>query len=315
MNKRYTVLTYNIGNYELVREIEEKDPEAEYVLVADSKDVKSNTWNVVVDENISGSNAFDKVCDIRLNTFKYCNTDICIRVDASIKVKHSLKLLVDAFENGDYDIALSPHPTRNNILDEFDTWIKVRNYNTNQANKIISYLKDNGYDFGYKGLFQCGFVIMKNTPLTKSINEDTYKLVQQLGENGHMERIDQIPFTYILNTKYNDIKVLPLSEQILHSYYMQIYEHGTEDVDPYVYFDLSRKEEKYIFNEIKECLVLETPEYAYKQREQELLKYIERIQVEKRDLSLAIEAIRNSNSFKLGQKILYLPGLIKNKKK
>lgn len=315
MKKRYTVLTYNIGNYELVREIEEKDPEAEYVLVTDSKEVKSSTWDVIVDESIKGTNAFDKVCDVRTNAFKYCNSDICIRVDASVKIKRSLKVLVDMFEKGKYDIALLPHPTRYSIVDEFDTWIKVRNYNENQAERIKDYFKKNNYDFKYKGLLQCGFLITRNNSLTNSIINDTYALAKQLGENGHMERIDQIIFTYIMNTKYSQVKVLPLSEQILHSYYMQIYQHGSNDINAYVDFDLTKKDKKYLFNKLVECKYLKTPAKQTSERENELLKKLEEVQEKNDRLELELKQVRNSNSFKLGQKLLYIPGLIKHRGK
>lgn len=314
MKKRYTVLTYNVENYELVREIEEKDPEAEYILVTDCKDVKSNTWTVVLDEAIQGESGFDKVCDIRLNAFKYCNTDICLRVDASVKIKHSLKELIDIFEKGNYDIALLPHPTRYNFADEFNTWIDVRNYNVDQAIRILSFFKENGYDLNYKGLLQTGLLITRNTSLTKSIIDDTYTLAKQLGENGHMERIDQVLFSYVMNSKYNDIKVLPLSEQVLHSYYMQIYQHGTNDVNAYVDFDLTRKDKKYLFNKLVECKYLKTPAKQTSERENELLKNLEKIQEENNRLKLELKQVRNSNSFKLGQKILYIPGLLKHRK-
>ena len=49
---KYSILCYIINNYENVKEVIEKDPNAEYILVTDDKNLKSSTWNVVYDESL-----------------------------------------------------------------------------------------------------------------------------------------------------------------------------------------------------------------------------------------------------------------------
>ena len=60
MKKRYTVLTYIINRYEVVHEILEKDPEAEYLLITDDASLTSDTWTVVYDPDLEGLSTFDK---------------------------------------------------------------------------------------------------------------------------------------------------------------------------------------------------------------------------------------------------------------
>lgn len=318
-NKRYTVLTHIFGNYEPVREVEEKDPEAEYILVTDNKDIASNTWNVVYDD-IEGVNAFDKVCNIRVNAFKYCNTNICIRLDASMKIKRSLKTLIDKFEEGNYDISFIPHPSRYNFKDEYDSWVKIRNYSSEHANECLNYFKNSGYDLNYKGLYQTGLTITRRNSICESIKQETFSLAKSLGENGCVERIDQIVFSYIMNTKFSQLKVLPLSEQILNSWYIQFYRHGSNEINANKIFDLRKPDFKYLFNTKTECYYLLTPQNNYIEREEELLNNLKIAQ--EKNFILAGELtriseenanIKNSNSFKLGHKLLVVPGYIKRK--
>ncbi len=46
---RYTVLTYIFNGYEQVHEVGEKDFDADYVLVTDDPNLKSETWRVIYD--------------------------------------------------------------------------------------------------------------------------------------------------------------------------------------------------------------------------------------------------------------------------
>ena len=43
--EKYSVLTYIIGDYEIVHEVKEKSPNAEYILVTDNPNIKSDTFD------------------------------------------------------------------------------------------------------------------------------------------------------------------------------------------------------------------------------------------------------------------------------
>ena len=270
MNYRYSVITYNFGNYEIIHEVEEKDPEAEYILITDLQATTSETWNVIFDPELNGLTPFDKVLKVRYDWFKYCTTNICIRVDGSIAVKKSLKPLIDIFEEDNYDISLMPHPCRDNFLDEYKAWIEIRGYNPDQAQRCINSMRGKGYDFSYKGMFQLGLSIQRKDDINIELNNKTLSYLKKLGTSGNMERIDQIPFSFIMNTEYSHFKVLPLSEQVIRSYYMQFYEHHSSYQNLNMFYDYTKDDERYVFNKKVKCLYLQTPQDCVRFREQDL---------------------------------------------
>ena len=270
MKYRYTVLTYNFGNQEALREVRNKDPEAEYILVTDNYSIISETWKVIYDQTLEGLAPFDKVLYVRYNWFKYGSADICVRVDGSIEIKESLKPLVDIFQEGHYDMCLMPHPFRDCFLDEYNAWIECRGYDKTQAQKCIESMSAKGYDFSYKGMFQIGFSIQRRNALNEEMNREVLEYIKELGKDGMMERIDQIPFSFVVNTKYSHLKILPVSEQILRSYYMQFYEHNNNVPNMNMFYDYSTDDERYMFNKKVKCLYLHTPGDKVCAREQEL---------------------------------------------
>lgn len=259
MKKRYTVLTYIINAYEEVHEIDVCDPEAEYILVTDDKELHSNTWRVVYDADLEGLSVFDKCYAIRFNCFKYVTTDICVRLDGSIRVMAPLSPLIDIFEQGGYDVGLMPHPLRCNFKEEYDVWVKQRGYPRKQARYCIDTLRDLGYDFSYKGMFQGCMSIQRRGSLTDSIDSQTLALMKQLGKAGQIERLDQIPLSFIVNTRFSHLRVLPISERILMSYALQWYAHNSDQPCFNVLPDADRA---WMFNREVTCASLPTlPEY------------------------------------------------------
>lgn len=277
---KYTVLTYIINNYEIVHEIEEKDPEAEYVLVTDAKNLTSKTWNVVYDTDLEGLSLFDKCYQIRFNWYKYCNTDICLRVDGSMTVKRSLRPLIDIFNEGGYDICLMPHPERYYFKDEYDVWVKNRHYPQQQADKCMRIMKEKGYDFSYKGMFQFGFCIQRNNEVNRELNRRSLELLHEMGLGGVIERLDQIPFSFLVNTEFRDMKILPVSEQLLHSIYIQHHHHGNSFLFLNKNYDIDKPDMKYMFNKPTQCLYMDIPLdiKEFHKREKELHNYINLLQ-------------------------------------
>ena len=86
---RYTVLTYIFGGYEQVHEIEEKDPEAEYLLITDDPNLKSDTWQVL-HHPMPDMSLFARCYQVRFHPFRFAHTPMVVRVDGSIKIKKPL---------------------------------------------------------------------------------------------------------------------------------------------------------------------------------------------------------------------------------
>lgn len=140
-NKRYSILTFIIGkNYETVHEIDNKQDDVEYLLVTDDKDLRSDTWKVIFDEDLlKCKTPFERCFRVRYNVFKYCTTDTCVTIDGSMHVKGSLDNLINVFDGGEYDICLMPHPLWSDLLTEYNAWIKMRGYPMQQAQKAIDF--------------------------------------------------------------------------------------------------------------------------------------------------------------------------------
>lgn len=213
--KRYTVLTYIFNDYEAVHEIKQKDEEAEYILVTDDPNLKSQTWQVVCDRSLAGLSPFMKCYKVRFNPFKYASTDIVVRIDGSIEMRKPLTDIIDAFDEGEYDRCLMIHPTRNTLPEEYEVWVKTRDYSIKQAAQCLTSMQRLGYDMKTKGLYQGCFEIQQRNEVNERLNHFVYDLLMFFG-NGDIERINQTVTSFALNSLYFDIlKVLPVSERLV----------------------------------------------------------------------------------------------------
>ena len=92
--------------------------------------------------------------------------------------------------------------------------------------------------------------------------------MRELGVDGVADRIDQVAFSYFMNTYHSHLKILPVSEQIVRSCYMQWYFHKSDDLNMVFYYDILDKDVRYMFNRRVECM------YLIPQEQQELLNRI-----------------------------------------
>lgn len=213
---RYTVLTYIFAGYEKVHEIWVKDPEAEYLLITDDPNLKSETWTVIHDDSLDGLSVFNKCYEVRLHPFRYAHTDTVVRLDGSIQIRQSLKPLIDAFDAGGYDRCLMIHPDRNLMTKEYGVWVRARKYPEASAAKCLRWMERSGYDLDYKGIFQMCFEILRNDFNNNLLNDMTFDALRYLGTEGKIERIDQTVFSMLLNHYFADrMKILPVSQRIV----------------------------------------------------------------------------------------------------
>ncbi|MBQ3414526.1 MAG: hypothetical protein IJH39_04095 [Clostridia bacterium] len=229
MKKNYAVLTYNIGGYELMKEIKEKSPNANYYYVTDDRTLTSSTWEMIYVDNPHPEDNFDLCYDIRFNPFKYVKEDIVIRIDGSMKVIGNTDELIDMFNAGNYDISLCIHPGRNTMFEEYKTWCACRGYKPEQANRCLSYMANmEGYDVvNYKGLYQYNFMIQRKNKVNLDLNRMTLAVLKYLAEDGkQIERIDQTIGSFILNKYFaGNINVMAVDQRIAFSKYFEWYAH------------------------------------------------------------------------------------------
>lgn len=213
---KYTVMTYIFGGYEFPHEVMEKDPDAEYLLITDDPNLKSATWQVVYDPSLKGRNPIEANYDVRLHPFRYAHTDVVVRLDGSIELKKSLAPLLKAFNDGGYDRCLMIHPARNNFAQELECWITQRRYPQEVADRTLRMMQAWGYDvYGYQGMFQGCFEIVRDTEKNRDINRLTYALMKYTGGEEVIDRLDQHIFSFVVNSQHSDLKVLPVSENLI----------------------------------------------------------------------------------------------------
>lgn len=214
--KKYTVLTYIFNGYEMVHEIREKDPDAEYILVTDDPNLKSKTWDVVYDGGLATLSPFDKTFTVRYHPFDYAHTDTVVRIDGSIGINKPLRPLVDAFHAGGYDRCLMIHPRRDTIPGEYAAWVKLRHYPKEQADKCLAFFARMGYDLETRGIFQACFEIVKKNRVNAELNNITFSLLRYLGDEGKIDRLDQTVLTFVVNHLFEDrLSVMPVPESII----------------------------------------------------------------------------------------------------
>ena len=254
---RYSVLCYIINNYENVKEIIQKDPNAEYILVTDDKNLKSNTWTVIYDESLlSLKSTFDRCYAIRFNVFKYCHSPICVYIDGNVQVNKPLTPLIDKFEDGKYDMCMMPHPLRYDFISEYKAWITQRGYSIEQAQKFFKLLNDTRYSFDYKGFFQGTFKIVRNDKTNADFERLSIAFMKYLGTEDAIERLDQTVYSFVLNNWFYDKKILPVSEQILRSDYMTWFWHKSDNPNMNIFYDINKPDIKWMFNKQVECMYL-----------------------------------------------------------
>jgi len=56
-----------------------------------------------------------------------------------------------------------------------------------------------------------------------------------------------------MNKFFNSIKVLPVSEQIVRSYAIQWYWHNSNQPNMNIFYDISKEDKKFVFNEEVTC--------------------------------------------------------------
>lgn len=224
---KYSVLQYIFNNYDVYRPPKIFDPECEYILVTDDKNIKAENVKIIIDDTLNNLPIWYKCYSVRFNLFKYCSTPVCFYLDGNVEIKESLNKIYQSFIDSKSELGLLIHPERNSIIHEYFTWHKIRNYPLERAIYILNYFISQGYNINYKGLYEGKFRICKNTELNNKIDTQCLQELQKLSYNNDVERIDQTVYSLILNNFYNNLKVMPIFPHVLYNSGMfNIYPHN-----------------------------------------------------------------------------------------
>lgn len=235
MKYDYTVITYNLGGYEIMHEInrdvyEKTKDRVEYIYVCDDKTIMSSTWTMVYIEPYDGD-VFVPCYKVRFNVFDYAHSDIVIRIDGSMEIVNDLQPIVDCFNEGNYDMAVMIHPTRNTMYPEYCCWVQQRGLNPNSANFALQTMASNDYDvMNYKGLYQFNFMIHRRDDFNLKFMEVTYDTLVKLAIDGEeIHRVDQTIGSFILNKFFSDKKIMPVGQYICNGMFFNWYQHNSNN--------------------------------------------------------------------------------------
>lgn len=232
-HKAYAVITFLFGDYDILRDPDEIDEDAEYICITDRKDLISNVWRFeeITEYDISGFNDWQKSMIARYTALNHTNANVVFIIDASVHVKKSLKNLIYKYTTDtNVSLGLLLHPWRDSYLDELDEWIKTRNLDPIQKEQFIEYCNKHGYDYTAKGMIMTTIMIEENSGINKYINN--YVLTELMNNYNFSMRVDQLYFSIIFINEFfmkNDRMLInALSMQVLDSDYFEYYYHGKE---------------------------------------------------------------------------------------
>ncbi len=253
-NFRYSIITCNFGNYELIREISNPLSDVEYIYVTDDETITSNTWTVIYDKRYDKiKEPFDKVVEFRSRVLDYCNSDICLRLDGSIKFRGDYyEELVKTFNDDNYDISFIMSPRCSNIIHELEDWEYIRGLPKNIINNFLEFADNNSLVKNVLTNSICclGLLLQRKNDLNRLINARQFAELNYFkNEYGYDSyfRCDQIFFTYVINNYFRGIKVLPLSYDVIFNKSSCLMRHNTNT--PIYEFKLNLRNTVFLFDE------------------------------------------------------------------
>ena len=181
MKIKYSVITTNFNNYEILRDPLETDDNAEYICLTDNKDLKSNIWNIIYLKEFDNNtfSGFQKTYMAKYSIFKYISSDskYVIEINGAILIKKSLNKIINYYNDNNYDLGIAIHPDRNDLLLEYDAWERIRHTDQKYKKKFIEYINKHPHpDLELKncGLLEWAIKIYKNTPVIRQFVNDVY---------------------------------------------------------------------------------------------------------------------------------------------
>jgi len=204
----YSTLQVNLNGYD--QPYSNKDKVAkENVLITDRKQNVSG-WKQQIVSDTNKEHPFNDVFKVRWNPFNYLNDDYVVWVDGSVEVKADLLNIIKAMENNKCEFAIVNHPDRNNIFAEYCEWCRIRNYDKKKAFMWLSYMSEQGLDTKHSGLYQSNIMIFKNTPRIREFCSAVWNELHHFDKD-NAERLDQTVATFLLKTKFKDVRVLGIN--------------------------------------------------------------------------------------------------------
>lgn len=226
--KKYSILTFNFGNYEVFKEPEEIDEDCEYVYVTDNPNLKSNIWKIIIEDKFKEHSPYYKAFYVRYHPFEYVSTDTCIVLDSSMKIKKKLNNIINDFNSNDFDIGLLLMPFHDNKpFEEIGIWNKrLKRLSNEQAKLLYNFYHYHNME-NYRGGIDAGFKIIKNTEKIKNFHEYIWEHILFLKGDSDICRLDQVVLSLLLYKHFNDLKIMLFNRKWIQSEYICYCHHGS----------------------------------------------------------------------------------------
>ena len=228
-SKKYSILSFCFGNYDLCREPVEKSNDCEYIFVTDNKDLKSNTWKIVYTDKFKKFSPVYASFYVRYHPWEFVNTNVVMIIDASIQLKENTDNLIKSFTENNYDACFTMCSYFNGtIIDGIKNWKNnPQVFDRNSIDYFLLFAKYYNME-KYKGIIEATFRIIKKTNIIEELNEECWETCKFLKGKDDIFRVDQYVFTILFYAKYlNKIKSLITCRNIMQSKYMQYCHHNT----------------------------------------------------------------------------------------
>lgn len=234
MKPKYTVLSFNFGDYDIIREPKVTDPEAEYIFVTD-KPAKSQHWKVIVDDKLANRNPIYSSYYVRYHPFEYASTDTVITVDASVQINDSLAPIVKEFLPHEYAVILTNYRTDEDKLTQWT--VHLPRMSKEDADRVTAFVKKFNQT-NWKGSIGRAFMAQRNTPTVNRFNRHVWRYLLALGQYGIPNRQDEIVAHKLLSQYIGKLDLFLVSIQLIQSTYMTYCAHKSQNpVTPYNNYD------------------------------------------------------------------------------
>lgn len=224
-NYKYSILTYIFNNGDILREVP-KDDNIEYICVTDNPNLKSDTWKIIVDEDLKGLDPEYASFYVRYHPFKYCTGNVCIRIDGSIQIHKSLLPIFEEFDNSNYDVCVMTNSRAKSIRWELVHWTFLPK--EMKSNQIALY-KELGVDISSEGCIQSPISITRNNDLCNKCDSLSWDMIKKISLDKYTARPTQVIMTVALHLT-KDLKIMFVDEGFIQSNVMQWCNHNKSSI-------------------------------------------------------------------------------------
>ena len=217
---KYSIYTWVFDN--ILPTVSDIDPNAEYIVITDNKDLcnnsKQNIWNIIYEESLKTMDEYEKFLYCISHPFKYCNNDIVIKFDSKIQFEKHPTFILQHYIYKHNNISFIANSKYSNINEYYKNLYNSENTDKNNIINELTKLKQLNVDLNAH-LYKYNFIIQSKNKDNENLNNLVYALGLYLKDFNIP--ID-ILFSYIVNKFFNDLRILILKEDILDSPYFKI---------------------------------------------------------------------------------------------